>query len=274
MYDLRFYDGSSPKGMHHRYPVLFNARMYDYYQKVRPDGGLCFSRGGGIGAQRYPMMWAGDQRREWKSLQAILRGMLSAGLSGIPFMAHDLAGYARSEDETRNVEKDVFIRGTQMACFGPCMQTHGMVTHPHDFDPETVAIYRLYSNIHCALMPYLVEQARVATQNGLPLMRHMVLEFPDDKRGYDLEDQYMLGDSFLVAPVMTPENTRSLYLPEGRWEPLCGGAPIDGPADLKDVPVPRSRMLVYVRRANSKVSDAVSREIKDLLATFINSVEV
>ncbi len=267
--DLQFHSGVSPKGMHHRYPVLFNARMYDYYQKVRPDGGLCFSRGGGIGAQRYPMMWAGDQQREWKSLQAILRGMLSSGLSGIPFMAHDLAGYARSEDETQNVEKDVFIRGAQMACFGPCMQTHGMVTHPHDFDPETVAIYRLYSHIHCALMPYLAEQARVATQNGLPLMRHMILEFPEDKRGYDLEDQYMLGDRFLVAPVMTADNARSLYLPEGHWEPLCGGTPIDGPADLKDVPVPRYGVLVYVRRANSEVAVDVVKKIRGLYQNFI-----
>ncbi|MDT8392006.1 MAG: glycoside hydrolase family 31 protein [Lentisphaeria bacterium] len=271
--DLRFHNRCSPKGMHHQYPVLFNARMYTYYQKVRPEGGLCFSRGGGIGAQRYPMMWTGDQRREWKSLQAILRGMLSAGLSGIPFMAHDLAGYARSEDETRNVEKDVFIRGAQMACFGPCMQTHGMVTHPHDFDPETIAIYRLYSNMHCALMPYLVEQARVATRTGLPLIRHMILAFPDDERGYDLEDQYMLGDSFLVAPVMTPEDARSLYLPEGRWEPLWGGTPIDGPADLKEVPVPRSGMLVYARRADSTAAGTVWAEIKSLCDHFTNPVE-
>jgi alpha-D-xyloside xylohydrolase len=199
--------------------------------------------------------------------------MLSAGLSGIPFMAHDLAGYARTEDEARNVEKDVFIRGAQMACFGPCMQTHGMVTHPHAFDSETVSIYRLYSNIHCALMPYLAEQARVATRNGLPLMRHMILEFPDDERGYDLEDQYMLGDSLLVAPVMTPEDTRSLYLPEGRWEPLWGGAPVNGPADLKEVPVPRLHTLVYMRRASSEAAGNVWAEIRRLCDDFTNSTE-
>ena len=258
--DLQFHNSQTSKGMHHLYPVLFNARMYRYYNNVRPDGGMCFSRGGGIGAQRYPMMWAGDQRREWASLQAILKASLSSGLCGIPFMCHDLAGYIPANNTQANPEPDVFVRGTQMACFGPAMQTHGKVTRPYDFDEDTIAIYRYYSKIHCVLMPYLVDQAHTACKTGLPLMRHLILEFPQDERGYDIEDQYMLGDAFLVAPVLNADLSRSVYLPEGTWTPLLGGEPIKGPVMLKNVSAPRESIPVYVRDTDNRlVRDTVKK---------------
>jgi alpha-D-xyloside xylohydrolase len=264
---LMFYNGASPKGMHHLYPVLFNTKMYQYYNECRPEGGLCFSRGGGIGAQRYPMMWAGDQRREWASLEAILKASLSSGLCGIPFMCHDLGGYIPAEDAEKNREKDVFIRGTQLACFGPNMQTHGTVTRPYDFDEETVAIYRLYSNIHCALMPYLAKQAEVACETGLPLMRHMILEFPDDPCVYDIEDQYMLGDSFLVAPILSDTDSRAVYLPEGEWEPLSGGEPVTGPAMLDTVQAPMQTIPVYVRKTGDRFVEEIVEKIRAIAAS-------
>ena len=264
--DLKFYDGSSPKGMHHEYPVLFNARMYEYYNKTRPEGGVCFSRGGGIGAQRYPMMWAGDQAREWFYLDAILKGSLSAGLSGIPFMCHDLAAYtpARKGKEAANIEKDVFVRGAQMACFGPNMQTHGTVTKPYDFDDEAVDIYRLYCDIHYALVPYLVDSAKDACKSGLPLMRHLILEFPEDENVFNIEDEYMLGENFLVAPVLDKTFSRDVYLPEGNWTELFSGKKVEGGKLLKDVPASRDTILVYVRNTEEPTIKKAISEIRGL----------
>ena len=85
---VTFDDGRSSSGAHHWYPTLYNAMMYKHFN-TRPDGGMCLSRGGGIGAQRYPFLWAGDQLREYSFLKAILTGVLSSGLSGIPFIWHN-----------------------------------------------------------------------------------------------------------------------------------------------------------------------------------------
>lgn len=260
--DLVFADGSSPKGKHHAYPVVFNTRMYNYYCDQRPDGGMCFSRGGGIGAQRYPMMWAGDQKREWTSLKAILNASLSAGLCGIPFMCHDLAGYIPASDPEASVEADVFVRGTQLACFSPNMQTHGKVTRPYDFDEQTISIYRLYSNIHCLLIPYLVEQAGIARENGLPLMRHLVLEFPHDERVYDVEDQYLLGDSLLVAPILDESDNRPVYIPEGTWDPLFSGESVTGPLRMSTCRASRNQIPVFVRQT-----------LRPLLADIIEKIQ-
>ena len=99
--ELIFADGRGTSGAHHWYPTLYNALMYRYYSSF-PGGGMNFSRGGGIGAQRYPFLWAGDQLREWFYLKTVLRGVLSAGLSGLPFMSFDMAAYRPA----RNPETD------------------------------------------------------------------------------------------------------------------------------------------------------------------------
>jgi alpha-D-xyloside xylohydrolase len=246
--DLALADGRRPAGMHHLYPTLYNALMHRLFQEKRPDGGLCWSRGGGIGAQRYPFAWCGDQRREFPSLRAIVVAALSSGLSGIPFMGHDLGGYLPAQDASRDPENDVFVRGTQLACFGPVMQTHGTVTRPYDFPKWAVALYRLYSNIHMTLVPYLIEQARKGCAAGLPLMRHLYLHRPKDKLAAGIDDQYFLGEDILVCPVLEHKESRNVYLPSGSWENLFNGDPLRGPCQLASYPAPIGRPPVFVTK--------------------------
>jgi alpha-D-xyloside xylohydrolase len=251
---LRFADGRSPQGMHHLYPVLYNTMMYGLYSKLRPEGGMCFSRGGSTGAHLYPFIWCGDQLREWRFLRAILSSLLSAGLSGVPFLCHDLAAYLPAKDPAANPEDRVFARGTEMGCFTVNMQTHGTVTRPYDFAPAIVDIYRLYTEIHYALVPYLREQAASCCETGLPLTRHLVLDWPLDRTAWDCEDEYLLGSSLLVAPVLDNGEARDVYLPAGRWESLFGRETFHGPRTLRGFAAPLDRIPVFVRERGESVA--------------------
>ncbi len=263
---LRFADGRPAGGMHHLYPVLYNVMMFRLFTKLRPEGGMCFSRGGSTGAHLYPFIWCGDQLREWRYLKAILSALLSAGLSGVPFLCHDLAGYMPAKDPAANPEDRVFVRGTQMGCFTVNMQTHGTVTRPYDFPPPIVDIYRLYSEMHYALVPYLREQSAISCRTGLPLVRHLAIGWPDDRTAWDCEDEYLLGSDLLVAPVLDDREERDVYLPAGRWESLFGSEELDGQRTIRRYPVPIDRIAVFARAGAGSAASTFVAEARRLAA--------
>jgi alpha-D-xyloside xylohydrolase len=244
-----YYDKSMPtNGTHHWLPSAFCAMFWDMIDS-KPDSGMCYTRGGGIGAQRAPYMWAGDQARGYKSLEYQLTSVLSSGISGVPFMSYDMSGYQYG-NESRDIahESQVFIRGTQFSAFTICLQTHGKVKRSYQFAKEypvldaagiekkdangnvimkdysyVTDIYRAYVKLHELLTPYITEHAAIASSTGMPLMRHMVLHWQDDSNVYTIDDQYMFGDAFLVAPVLNDMTSRDVYLPEGKWQDMNTG---------------------------------------------------
>ncbi len=242
---LRLAGDARASGWHHRYPAAYQLMMQRLFRE-RPEGGVCWSRGGGLGAHLYPFLWVGDQLREFPYLRAILSATLSAGLSGIPFVGHDLGAYLPARSPEEHPEAEVFLRGAQLACFGPNMQTHGKVTRPYDFDDGTVAVYRRYCLAHQLLRPYLLEQARACCESGLPLVRHLWLHGPGDTACMDCEDQYLLGGSLLVAPVLRRADARAVYLPAGAWRALTDGTPFEGPRRLGRVRAPLDTVPVFV----------------------------
>jgi alpha-D-xyloside xylohydrolase len=145
------------------------------------------------------------------------------------------------------------------------MSTHGTVTRPYDFPPDIVDIYRLYSKIHYALIPYLREQAREGCAVGLPMVRHLLLHAPGDARAEGCEDQYFLGEDLLVAPVLDPGGTRDVYLPDGQWEELLGGKVHEGPDWLDDFEAPLDRIPVFMPTTpNSSLLPDIVEEIRGL----------
>ncbi len=263
---LKFHDRRSESGAHHWYPVMYNTLAYRNFTKNGKEGGS-FSRGGGIGTQRYPFMWLGDQRREWVFLSAILKGLLSCSLSGIPFITHDLSAYRPASDEEENPEEKVFIRGAQMGAFTLNMQTHGTVTRPYDFPPEIVDIYRAYCQMHQALRPYLSEQCTDASNTGSPVLRNMFFHDPTDESLFDLENQYLLGDGFLVAPMLEDGAKRDIHLPKGTWRCLFSGKIYDGKQVLKDFSVPFKRIPVFVS------GESTSETLPDVVAALARIIQ-
>ena len=236
-YKLNYYDESMPtSGSHHWYPTAF-CTMFGDMITSKPDSGMCYTRGGGIGSQRSPYMWAGDQKREFVSLGYQLNAVLSSGLSGVPFMSYDMSGYHygyNMEGETgplHNIayEAQVFLRGTQFTAYTICMQTHGRVRRSYVFSQEdptyayVTEIYRAYTKLHEHLTPYITELNEEACNTGVPVMRHLILGWQDDKTVWNIEDEYTFGDAFLIAPILDEKDTRKIYLPEGEWMDLNTG---------------------------------------------------
>jgi alpha-D-xyloside xylohydrolase len=263
---LELADGRPGAGMHHYHPTKYNTVMHRLFNARRPDGGLCWSRGGGIGAARYPFMWCGDQLREFRYLKAMLIAALSAGLSGIPFMGHDMSGYMPAKDPEANPEPEVFVRGTQLAAFFPVMSTHGTVTRPYDFETEIVDLYRAWTKIHYALIPYIREEAAASCAGGVPFLRPMCLQFPDDERARGIDDQFMMGESLLVAPILERAESRDVYVPAGSWRSLDSGDVIEGPRELRGCPAPLSRAPAFAAEARpSPALNSCLEEVRRLL---------
>ena len=145
-------------------------------------------------------------------------------------MSYDMSGYQYGGFSTNIAyESQVFLRGTQFTAFTICMQTHGTVRRAYQFaeeDPSylyVTEIYRAYTKLHEHLTPYITELAEIASTTGMPVMRHLILGWQNDKNVYNIEDEYTFGDAFLIAPILTEKNSRNIYLPEGEWVDLNTG---------------------------------------------------
>ena len=162
-------------------------------------------------------------------VRMLLTAVLSSGLSGVPYMSYDMSGYKYGEVRTLEAEGRVFIRGTQFTAYTICMQTHGTVKRAYQFaeaDPAYLYItelYRAYVKLHEHLTPYITELCEEASATGMPVMRHLILGWQDDKNVYTVEDEYTFGDAFLIAPILTENNVRKIYLPKGEWIDLNTG---------------------------------------------------
>jgi len=264
--DLQLAAGRAPAGMHHLFPTVYNAMMHAVFQRYRPSGGLCWSRGGGIGAGRYPFLWCGDQPRAFDGLRAMLLGALTAGVSGVPFMGHDMAGYVPAREPDGNPEDEVFVRGTQMAAFWPMMSTHGTVTRPYDFPAPIVDLYRRWTKIHYALLPYIREQAAACCRTGMPFVRALCLAYPEDETACRVEDQFLMGDDLLVAPVLGHADRRPVYLPAGAWRDVNSGERVEGPVGLAACPAPLETLPVFAaEQPSSAVLAECLKDVRDLL---------
>lgn len=243
----RFHDPETFTGMnlHHAYPSyfisLFCKKMNEKIAK-RADGNgfMVLSRGGGFGSQRNPYLWAGDQTRTFESLQRQLNAILTAGLSGVPFMTYDMAGYSYTyfgeyfEEGTRERESEIYARAIEYTAFTSCIQTHGDVRHLYDLTDGAQRIARLYTALHRELLPYMQKLTKNACETGMAVVRHLVLNYPKDENVYGINDEFMLGDALLVAPVLTKDTSeREVYLPAGSWTDLLTGEQLTGIRHIK-----------------------------------------
>jgi alpha-D-xyloside xylohydrolase len=153
-----------------------------------------------------------------------LRGGLSLALSGFGYWSHDIGGFEGTPDPV------VFKRWIPFGLLSSHSRLHGNESYrvPWNFDDESVDVLRRFTRLKLRLMPYLYAAAVTAHREGLPVMRPMVLEFPDDPACSYLDRQYLLGDSLLVAPVFSADGDTRYYLPDGRWTDLLTGRALEG----------------------------------------------
>ncbi|EUJ28506.1 alpha-glucosidase [Listeria floridensis FSL S10-1187] len=221
MYDAKFHDGSNPQGAHNFYTHLYNQAVYDVLKKKKGESeAVVFARSATVGGQQFPVHWGGDNVSSYTSMADTLRGGLSFLVSGFNFWSHDIGGFEES------TPADLYKRWTQFGLLSSHSRYHGNIQYrvPWLFDEEAVEVTRKFTKLKIQMMPYLYPQAEKAVQEGIPLMRPMFLEFPNDPNTYTLDLQYMLGDSLLVAPIFNKEGVARFYLPKGTWTRLVSDA--------------------------------------------------
>ncbi|OZG69456.1 alpha-xylosidase [Bifidobacterium eulemuris] len=209
--DVRYFDGSDPELMHNYYTYLYNKAVYDVIAEVKgADEAILFARSATVGGQQFPVHWGGDCSSNYPSMAESLRAGLSFGMSGFGYWSHDIAGF---EDKPT---PDLFKRWTQFGLLSSHSRYHGSTEYkvPWLYGDEAVDVSREFTKLKLRLKPYLLEQAKVTHETGVPMMRAMVLEFPDDPSCEDIDTQYMLGDDLLVAPVFSEDGTARFYVPD------------------------------------------------------------
>lgn len=224
--DVIYHDGSDPFKMHNYYTYLYNQTVFDLLKTERGDNdALVFARSATAGGQQFPVHWGGDCTATFESMAESLRGGLSLGMSGFGFWSHDIGGFEQT------ASADVYKRWAAFGLLSSHSRLHGSSSYrvPWNYDDEAVQVLSKFTKLKCSLMPYLFRAAIQAHEHGTPMMRAMLMEFPDDPACAYLDLQYMLGDSLLVAPVFSHDGSVSYYVPEGRWSNLLNGEQVEGP---------------------------------------------
>ena len=220
-----YYDGSDPIKMHNYYTYLYNEAVYEVLSETQGVGeALLFARSATVGSQKFPVHWGGDCAATFESMAETLRGGLSLCLSGFGFWSHDIGGFIGT------ATPDLYKRWIAFGLLSSHSRLHGNTSYrvPWLYDEESVDVLRFFTKLKCKLMPYIYSQACKSALSGVPLMRAMVLEFNDDPACKYLAQQYMLGESLLVAPIFNPEGEASYYVPEGTWTNFLTGEKVQG----------------------------------------------
>src|SRR4051794_3688714 len=229
--DVAWYDGSDPERMHNYYAQLYNAAVFGLLQENRGEGdAVLFARSATVGGQQFPVHWGGDCESTFEAMAESLRGGLSLAASGFGYWSHDIGGFEGTPDPA------IFKRWVPFGLLSSHSRLHGSSSYrvPWAFDDEAVDVLRKFTKLKLSLMPYLMTAARQAHREGIPMMRPMILEFPEDPGSAYLDRQYMLGPDLLVAPVMSFDGEVSFYLPEGRWTQLLTGEVLVGPRWVRE----------------------------------------
>jgi len=212
-----YHDGSDPVKMHNLYTIQYNECVFNVIKEVRGEGeAVLFARSAYASGQRFPVHWGGDCWSTFESMAESLRGGLSLSLCGFGFWSHDIGGFEGTSAAS------VYKRWTAFGLLSSHSRLHGSSSYrvPWVYDEEACDVLRFFTKLKCGLMPYLWSAAQVAHTQGIPTMRAMMLEFPDDPGCDELDRQYMLGEAVLVAPVFLEDGSVDVYLPEGRWTHL------------------------------------------------------
>jgi len=223
--DVVYYDGSDPFKMHNYYAYKYNEVVFNLLKKEKGEQeAIVFARSATAGSQKFPVHWGGDCDSTYEAMAESLRGGLSLTMSGFGYWSHDIGGFENT------ATPDVFKRWTAFGLLSSHSRFHGSSSYrvPWNFDEEAVTVAERFTKLKNSLMPYLYCAAVENSQTGIPVMRAMHLEFPEDPTCDFLDRQYMLGGSILVAPIFREDGTVTYYLPGGKWTHLLSGKVVQG----------------------------------------------
>ena len=234
------------------YPQMFSRAFYEPMAEDRGNDAVNLLRCGWAGSQKYGnVIWSGDVPSTFESFREQLQAGLNIGLAGIPWWTTDIGGFM-TDDVNDPSFRELLIRWYQFAVYSAVLRMHGD-RGPYNIPPldnrergggylhtgqpnelwsygeENYRIMRKYYDVRISLRDYISELYREAHLTGAPLIRTMFFEFPEDEKSWTLQDQYMFGSKYLVAPVLElHQRERDVWLPEGSWKDVNSGEIIEG----------------------------------------------
>ena len=197
---------------HNLYPLRYNKAAAEITQKISGET-IIWARSAWAGSQRYPVHWGGDAENTDTGMEAQLRGGLSLGLCGFSFWSHDIGGFVLKAPE------EIYRRWLPFGMLTSHSRCHGAPPkEPWEYNEAFMNDFRLAVEMKYKLMPYVYAQAKYCTEHGLPMVRALFIEYPNDPGSWLVEDEYLFGSDILVAPLMHAQTTaRDVYLPAGQW---------------------------------------------------------
>jgi alpha-glucosidase len=247
--DVRHHNEGAPadhRQIHNVYGMLMTQSTYEGLRRLRPnERPFVLTRASFAGGQRYAAVWPGDNVSEWTALRSSIPMLLGMGLSGFPFVGVDIGGFAEAPTA------ELFTRWIQAGVFYPFMRTHTTFgtpdQEPWSYGVDHEALNRSAIELRYRLLPYIYSVMRESAESGLPAMRPLVLEYPNDPTTHGMDDQFLFGSDLLIAPVLRAGATqRGVYLPAGEWYDFRSGERHMGPRWI-GVPVTLSTIPIFVR---------------------------
>jgi alpha-D-xyloside xylohydrolase len=220
--DAVAHNGMRGVELHNVYTLLFNDAAAAVTREVAGHG-MVWARSSYLGGQRHSAQWGGDTSATYPAMASTLRGGLSHGLSGVPFWSHDAGGFTGTPTD------DLYVRWAQFAALSPLVRFHGTTSRlPWNFPPAAASAATEALRLRYRLLPYLYSAAVTSARTGVPMMRALLVDAPQDPAAWTAELEYLLGPDLLVAPVVTEDAERPVYVPAGRWVDWWTGDVIEG----------------------------------------------
>ncbi len=197
---------------HNLYPLRYNKAAADITREVNGEN-IIWARSAWAGSQRYPLHWGGDAENTDTGMAGQLRSGLSFGLSGFSFWSHDIGGFVIRPPA------ELYRRWMPFGMLTSHSRCHGAPPkEPWEYGEEFMNDFRLAAEMKYKLMPYVYAQAKHCCKQGLPMLRALFIEYPDDAGSWLIEDEYLFGSDILVAPLLHADTaSRDVYLPAGKW---------------------------------------------------------
>ncbi len=248
------HDAGMHDEIHNVYGLVWDKVVTEQFEKRNPNRRIFqMTRSGYAGLQRYTFGWSGDSGNGnnvldgWSRLANQVQIAQSAGMGLIPFWSCDISGYC-GDIRDHGELAELYVRWLQFGVFNPISRAHhegNNAAEPWLFGAEAEALSRKAIELKYQLFPYLYSYAREAYDTGVPMIRAMILEYPDDPEAAKAEGQFLLGRELLVAPVVEKgASVKSVYFPEGEWilfhnatVKYKGGQWVDFPVSLETIPL-------------------------------------
>lgn len=237
-------EASTHNKMHNVYGHNMAKATYEGLKKYSGKRPFVITRAAYAGTQKFSTVWTGDNQSLWPHVQMMIPQLCNLGLSGFSFAGTDIGGFGA------DTTPELLTRWIEGALFSPLYRNHAALgtrsQEPWVFGEPTLSIYRKYLKLRYRFIPYLYDEFYRETQTGLPVMRPVVLNYENDPHVYNLNDEYMVGEDILTAPVVQQGQTkRAVYLPKGEWIDFWNGVEYSGGNTiLVDAPIDKLPLFI------------------------------